>query len=361
MNGRLIADFEKRFPSETVIRAKLEQPVSQFSITVLFGPSGCGKTTILRCLAGLERPESGRITFEEEIWFDAGQSTCHPPQQRDIGFSFQDYALFPHLTVADNIAFGLRGTSAERRRTAAEMMQRFQLEGLAARFPHQISGGQQQRVALARVLVRRPRLLLLDEPLSALDATLRDELRTMLRSMLMSFEIPVILVTHDRMEAISLADQVIVMDNGQIQQTGPVNEVFSRPVNSRVADIVGIETVQTGEVVDVKDGLATVNVQGVLFAAVAPKEACRRVHLCIKGEDVTLSKGSPGTQSSRNHLSGTVNWMTPEGPLIRVGLDCGVELTSLITRSACEELELKNGNQVTASIKASSIHLIPLD
>lgn len=358
MSDMLIARFEKRFRGGAVIHAGLELPLRQFSATVLFGPSGCGKTTILRSLAGLERPESGTITFGDDVWLDAARSICRSPQRRDVGFCFQDYALFPHLTVGENVGYGLRGERSQCRRTVDAMLERFQLTGLERRYPHQISGGQQQRVALARALVRQPRLLLLDEPLSALDATLRDEIRLKLRKLLSGFEIPVVIVTHDRMEALALADQLVVMENGRIEQSGPVEQVFSKPSNSNVARIVGIETVETGDVIQVTDGLATVEVRGVPLTALAPPEPARRVHVCIKGEDVTLQKGVQGTQSSRNHLAGTIQWIASEGPLLRVGIDCGFELTALVTRQACAELDLKTGDRITASIKAPAIHLI---
>lgn len=360
MSGRLVACFEKRFSGGAVIAGRLELPADVFSITVLFGPSGCGKTTVLRALAGLERPESGTITFRGETWLDAAHSICRPPQQRDIGFGFQEYALFPHLTVRQNIGYGLRVKGAERQRTIAGMLERLQLDGLEDRYPHQISGGQQQRVALARALVRRPRLLLLDEPLSALDAALRDELRLRLRQLLSGFGIPVVLVTHDRMEAIALADQVVVMEGGRVRQSGPVEEVFSRPHDALVARIVGMETVLTGEVIRVSEGLATVDVNGVRLVAVAPTDPLRKVHVCIRGEDVTLQTGEPPRESSRNHLHGTVRWISPEGPLLRVGIDCGFELTALVTRPACEELGLRIDDRLTASIKAPSIHLMPM-
>ena len=360
MSGNLVARFEKRFDGGAVICAQIDFPTNGFSTTVLFGPSGCGKTTVLRSLAGLERPETGTITFDDEVWLDQERSICRSPQERGIGFCFQDYALFPHLTVSQNIGYGLRAKRPQRQRTIAEMLTRFQLTGLEHRYPHQISGGQQQRVALARVLVRQPRLLLLDEPLSALDAALRDQLRTKLRRLHSGFGIPIVLVTHDRREAIALADRVVVMDGGRVEQSGTVEEVFSRPSNSNVARIVGIETVETGEVIDVSDGLATVNVKGVRLVAVAPAGPQRKVQVCIKGEDVTLQMGERATQSSRNQLAGTIQWITPEGPLLRVGIDCGFELTALVTRPACDELGLRIGDQITASIKTPSIHLTPI-
>lgn len=359
MNGALVAQFEKRFHGGTVIRASLQLPANEFSTTVLFGPSGCGKTTILRALAGLDRPELGTIAMDNEVWLDTERSICRSPQERDVGFCFQEYALFPHLTVRENIAYGIRRKKPDRDSMLDEMLVRFQLTGLERRYPHQISGGQQQRVALARALVRRPRLLLLDEPLSSLDTTLRDELRIKMRQLLSGFGIPVVIVTHDRLEAIALADQIIVMDSGRVEQSGSVEQVFSKPLNSNVAKIVGIETIEVGEVIDVTEGLAVVDVRGVRLLAVAPAEPQRKVHVCIQGEHVTLQKGDPGPQSNRNQFAGTIQWITPEGPLLRIGIDCGFELTALVTRPACDELGLKVGDITHVSIKASSIHLVP--
>ncbi|HBN78230.1 MAG TPA: Fe3+/spermidine/putrescine ABC transporter ATP-binding protein [Planctomycetaceae bacterium] len=364
MTALLKAHFEKRYPGGTIITADFSQPSQKFSITVLFGPSGCGKTTILRSLAGLIRPEAGSIQCEEDLWFDEKKSICLPPQKRDVGFCFQDYALFPHLTVSKNIAYGLRLQKQKRNQIVSEFLERFHLTGLGDRYPHQISGGQQQRVALARALVRKPRLLLLDEPLSALDSTMRDELRLQMRKLLSQFKIPVVLVTHDRTEAISLADQMIVMKEGKTLQCGPVEDVFSRPNGAEVARIVGIETIEVGEVMNRKDGMATIEIQGVKLLAVDTVSLSRKVHVCIKGEHVTLSRGEAGALSSRNHLPAFVKWITPEGPLIRIGLECGenrsLELTSLITPVAAQELHLQIGSEVIAMIKASSIHLIPM-
>ncbi len=364
MTAMLEAHFEKRYPGGTLITANFSQPAREFSITVLFGPSGCGKTTILRGLAGLIRPETGFIKWEDDLWFDENKSVCLPPQKRDIGFCFQDYALFPHLTVSGNIGYGLRMEKQKRNQIIGEFLERFHLSELGDRFPHQISGGQQQRVALARALVRKPRLLLLDEPLSALDSTMRDELRLQMRKLLSQCLIPVVLVTHDRTEAISLADQMIVMTAGKALQSGSVEEVFSHPQGAEVARIVGIETVEIGEVIERKDGMATIEMQGIKLLAVDTESLARKVHVCIKGEHVTLSKGEAGTLSSRNHLPAIVKWITPEGPLVRVGLVCdgqrSLELTSLITPAAAQELHLQLGNKVIAMIKASSIHLIPI-
>jgi molybdate transport system ATP-binding protein len=187
------------------------------------------------------------------------------PQQRRIGYLFQEYALFPHLTVGGNIADGLRGVPrTERRRLVGEMLGLFRLGGLEDRYPNQVSGGEQQRIALARVLVRRPRLLLLDEPLSALDQPTREQLRPELRRVLVEFGIPVVLVTHDRTEAVALADHLIVLDHGRVRQQGAAEEVFNRPADVGLARIVGMENVQPGRVLHADGGLATVAVIEVL-------------------------------------------------------------------------------------------------
>ena len=367
----LVARFEKRFVHGPTIAAELAIPLG-FSVTTLFGPSGCGKTTVLRCLAGLERPDGGLIIAAGGTWFDSQKQICLSPQQRDIGFLFQDYALFPHMTVQQNIGYGLReklkaSNSAEpgnKRRIdprVDQMLQLLGLEGLEHRRPDQLSGGQQQRTALARVLIRQPKLLLLDEPLSALDATLRDQLRIELRRLLARFQIPVVVVTHDRTEAIALSDQIVVMESGKILQQGTVQQVINKPCGLTVARIVGVETVASGEVLSVHEGLATVQVGQVRLLAVAPAEPARRVHVCIRGEDVAIQRGVPIESSVRNQLAATIQSLTPEGPLVRVGLDCGFELTALVTRPAAEELHLQTGDRVTASLKAPAIHLIAHD
>src|SRR5436309_1509010 len=261
MADQMTADFEKRYNGGPTFRAALGLPVGRSHVTVLFGPSGAGKTTILRCLAGLERRGRGRVRCASETWVGTDAGVMAPPEARGVGYLLQDYALFPHLTVAGNITYAIHDLdSRERRVRLDEMIRLLRLEGLEDRRPAQLSGGQQQRVALARVLARRPRLLLLDEPLSALDTPLRERLRNELRTILAEFAIPVILVTHDRTEAIALADQVMLMDQGAIQQIGSVADVFSRPRNAGLARMVGIETVTLGEIVGSHDGLATVQV-----------------------------------------------------------------------------------------------------
>ena len=334
----------------------------EFSITVLFGPSGCGKTTILRCLAGLERPEQGQIRFGDVTWHDAARGVSLPPQRRGIGYLFQDFALFPHMTVARNIAYGLLGVPGpERRRRVAEMLELFRLNGLEGRYPGQISGGQQQRVALARCLVCKPRLLLLDEPLSSLDATTREELRRDLRHLLAGFGTPAFIVTHDRIEAIALADHLFVLDGGRVRQGGTVQDVFSRPADPEVARIVGVETVVPAWVVGVEGGLATVAVGEARLVAVYDGPTHHEVYVCVRAEEAVLQAGSGGPSSARNRLEAVVRRLIPEGAMVRVVLDCGFHLTALVTRPACEELGLREGGPITALLKAPAIHLIRRD
>jgi molybdate transport system ATP-binding protein len=359
MADEMTAAFEKAYDNGPSIRVDLRVPLGRPHVLVLFGPSGSGKTTVLRCLAGLERPTHGRIGFAGETWFDAETGVQTPPQARDIGYLFQDYALFPHLAVAGNIAYALKGTGAgERARRVEEMLQLLHLEGLENRRPAQLSGGQQQRVALARVLVCRPRLLLLDEPLSALDAPTREQVRGELRGLLRSQGIPIVCVTHDWVEALALADEVAVMGGGRVLQAGPPDEVFSRPADADVAAIVGVETVVAGRVVERMDDLAALEIDGVRLWAVEPSRRGEEFYLCIRAEDVTLEIGTLPSSSARNHLAGRVKDVRPAGAVSHVVVECGFALTALVTRQAERDLALKPGTPVTATVKASAVHLI---
>ncbi len=363
MAGKIVGEFSKRFSDGPVITAdNLSLTCNHSFITVLFGPSGAGKTTVLRCLAGLECPDAGSIRHGDEIWFDSEQAICLPAQRRNIGYLCQDYALFPHLTVEQNVGYSLRERpSGERTARVSEMIRLLGLEGFERRFPRQLSGGEQQRVAIARAVARRPRLLLLDEPLSALDLPTRLPLRGELRRVLLQLGVPVVLVTHDRLEALALGDDLVVIDRGKIAQRGPVEEVFSRPANLAVAGIVAVETVQPARVVKSEDGLFTVAVDEIRLAALAPDlpSGVTEVFVCIRGEDVILLQGDAARASPRNHLPATVKSLNREGPMMRVELDCGFPLMALLTKQACEEFALKEGDRVVALIKAPQIHLIP--
>jgi molybdate transport system ATP-binding protein len=359
----LTAAFEKHFPDGPAIKVDLCHPADACSLTVLFGRSGSGKSTTLRCLAGLERPESGIIRFGDEIWFDATRGIFLPPQRRRIGYLFQDYALFPHLRVAQNIGYGLGKIAApERARRIEEITALLGLAGLEDRYPRQLSGGQQQRVALARALVCRPRLLLLDEPLSALDAPTREHLRRQLRHWLVELRMSTIFVTHDRLEALALGDHVVVFEAGCVCQSGSVQQVFSAPIDRAVARIVGVDTIERGTVMQVADGLATVQVGPKQLIALAPssRNGGRDVYVCIRAEDVVLEKRSAdlSQSSARNHLLGRIRSVDREGPMMRVDLDCGFPLKALVTHQAYQNMGLRERDEIVAVVKAPAIHLI---
>jgi len=243
----------------------------------------------------------------------------------------------------------------------AEMLSWLGLDGLDRRMPSELSGGQQQRVALARAVAREPKLLLLDEPLAALDSPTRQRLRTELRPLLRQLAIPTVFVTHDRSEALSLGDHLVVLDLGRIIQRGPVQEVFSRPASLTVAGIVAVETIQPGRILEVRDGLATVAIGTARLTAVAGDlpHGTDDVFACIRAEDVMLSHDAEIHSSPRNRLSALVRAIVSEGPMTRIELDCGFPLTAVLTKQACAEMGLKEGAAVLALVKAPQIHLVP--
>jgi molybdate transport system ATP-binding protein len=332
--------------------ADLCLPLDESPVTVLFGPSGSGKTTLLRLLAGLDRPDDGAISFRGSTWYDGGRAICLPPQQRRAVFLFQEGALFPHLTVAANVEYAARGDTARR------LMDVFGLAELADRLPRALSGGQQQRVAVARALAAEPALLLLDEPLSALDAAARGRMRQELRRMLLSGGVPSIVVTHDRMEAVALGDWMAVMVNGRIRQAGPVEDVFRHPADAQVAESVGVENVLPAQIVSHHSGLLTLQVGAAQLQCVDSGET-GSVVACIRAEDVALTRDSPQLSSVRNRLPGRVLSVVFEGPLARVELDCGVPLVAVITAQSAAELQLKPGDVLCAVVKTTAVHLTP--
>lgn len=359
MADRLIASFLRQHAPAVSIRADLDLDAGDSRVMVLFGSSGSGKTTILRCLAGLDRPQEGFIRFGEEVWFDRAAGINRAPQQRRLAYVSQDYGLFPHLTVEQNIRFGMDATVPNAGDRIEAILQRVHLEGMAGRFPTRLSGGERQRVALARALARDPRLILFDEPLAALDLPLRDPMRRELRRFLRSIDVPSVIVTHDRLDALTLGDRMAVLSGGYIRQVGPVHEVFSRPVDLAVAASVGVETVVPGEIVDSTSGLMTVRVGASHIQVAQAAAVSRSVFVCIRAEDVILEASPRGDVSARNQLTGRVTVVQPEGGVVRVTVDCGFLLSALITRPACDELRIEEDSTVTAVVKATAIHLIP--
>jgi molybdate transport system ATP-binding protein len=355
MTGELSADFARRFPGGPLIRAALRLPADAFSVTALFGPSGSGKTTVLRCLAGLDRPDEGHIRFGAETWFDDRARIHLPPQRRGVGYLAQEYALFPHLTVSGNIGYGLGG--AGRWRRVGELVELFGLTAIMGRYPGELSGGEQQRTALARALARRPRLLLLDEPLSALDAPTREPLRRELRRRLAEAGTPAVLVTHDPVEALSLADAVLVLDAGRVRQSGPVAEVFANPADAAVARIVGVETVVPASVVGREGGQTTVAVGAARFVVAEGRAVPEECFVCVRAEEVALApRDAP---AGVNQLPASIRAVLPEGPRVRLELDCGFPLTVVIPLGDYRSLGIAEGSSVTALVPPEAVRLVP--
>jgi putative spermidine/putrescine transport system ATP-binding protein len=317
--------------------------VAPGELVALLGPSGCGKTTTLRLLAGLEDADEGRITV-------GGTDITHlPASKRDMGMVFQAYSLFPHMTVKQNVAFGLRlrrASHADRDRRAMEMLDLVGLSTQADRYSHQISGGQQQRVALARALAIQPKVLLLDEPLSALDAKVRAQLRDQIRRIQLEVGTTTLFVTHDQEEALAIADRVGVMRDGRIEQLAPPTEVYSRPATPFVAEFVGLTNRLAGTVSG-----ATVTVRGhelpLMDASVPPGP----VIALVRPEAVTLASGSSGDSGS---LAGTVIATTFLGATSRITVDLG-DTTILAQLPTADASSLPAGSRVTLTIRPDPV------
>lgn len=226
---------------ETMALHPTDMVVRQGQCTTLLGPSGCGKTTLLRMIAGLETPDAGTISIGDEVLYSADRNKDVPAHRRNFGMVFQDFALWPHMTVFENVAFGLRAGKKNKHVQAAvlEALDKVRLNGMEMRYPHQLSGGQQQRVAFARAVAIRPRLVLFDEPLSALDAVLREEMRIEMTSLVRDLGLTALYVTHDQVEAMSMSDEIVVMNSGRILQSGKPEEIYGRPSHSFVARFIG--------------------------------------------------------------------------------------------------------------------------
>ncbi|MEO0743129.1 MAG: ABC transporter ATP-binding protein [Bacteroidota bacterium] len=295
MSPLLIVDsLTKRFtPDGLPVVDALAFDVAQGELFALLGPSGCGKTTALRLVAGFEHADAGTIHLDGRVLADA--ATFVPPEQRGIGLVFQDYALFPHLSVAANVAFGLRRWArADREARVAEVLRLVGLNGMESRAPHQLSGGQQQRVALARALAPRPRLLLLDEPFSNLDALLRSEMRRDVRAWLQREGTTAVLVTHDQEEAMAFADRVAVMQGGRIEQMGTPEDVYHRPRTLFVAQFLG----QTNLMLTEAHGIQADSVLGHLTLH---REAEGTVLVSLRPEHLSLTL-TPETDHCRQGL-----------------------------------------------------------
>ncbi len=328
--------------------------------TAIAGPSGSGKSTLLRIAAGLLRPADGRVVLGEEVWLDTASGRNLAPEARGCGYVFQDYALFGHMQVWQNVAYGLRAMSrAERRRRADELLDRFGILRLAGARPATLSGGERQRVALARALAVAPRALLLDEPLSALDARTRASASRELAAVLRSAEVPALLVTHDFTEAAVLGDRVAVIDGGRIVQEGTPGELAAAPASAFVADFTGA-VVLTGVAREGPGGLTVVDLDGG-GSATSTDRRVGPVALSVHPWEIALEPaGAIAESSAQNHLQAEVVTVTEVGNRVRVGLTGPQPLVAEVTGVAVGGLHLAPGVRVTASWKATATRLVSL-
>jgi molybdate transport system ATP-binding protein len=333
--------------------------VRRGDVLAVMGPSGAGKSSLLRAIAGLLRPDSGRIALDGEQWFESESSREVASEARGLGYVFQGYALFPRMTAMDNVAYGLGGGKAERRARAAAMLERLGIGALADRRPASLSGGERQRVALARALAREPRLLLLDEPLSALDPRTRLAAAGELAAALAVAEAPAIIVTHSFEEAAILGDEVAVLDGGRIVQRGSAAELSARPASALVADLAGA-TVLTGVVAERRDGLTVVRLErGTIVSADEGPAPGERVSASVFPWELTLAAEAPAGESAMNHLTGEIVSVTEFGNRARVTIRTPQPLTAEVTSASVSRLGLRPGASVTATWKATATRLAP--
>jgi ABC-type Fe3+/spermidine/putrescine transport system ATPase subunit len=340
--------------------------VEEGEMFTLLGPSGCGKTTLLRLLAGFYTPDAGVIRFGDRVVNDV------PPHERGIGMVFQNYALWPHMTVAENVAYGLKLRKVappDRARRGGEALEKVGLSGLGARYPGQLSGGQQQRVALARALVLNPQMLLLDEPLSNLDAKIRVQVRAEIRKLQKALAITAVYVTHDQEEALAMSDRIAVFNLGQVCQVGPPKALYERPANRFVADFIGINnlvdgTVRSVEGVALRAETALGEIAAIHDGRLAPGERCV---VCVRPENLALashagSKAGSEHGGERNRFTGKIALASYLGNTLRYEVDLGAGVTFRAdVGDPWHHEQLAMGTAVTLSCAAGSALAIPAD
>jgi molybdate transport system ATP-binding protein len=332
-------------------------------ITILFGPSGSGKSSVLRCVAGLSRADAGRIALGETVLFDTADGIDLPPRQRHVGLVFQQLALFPHLSVAANIAYGLhRLPQAERSRRVAAIAESFHIADILERRPGQSSGGERQRTARARTLVTEPSALLLDEPLTALDHRIQSRIIEDLRRWNEARRIPVLYVTHAHREVYALGERMIVMDRGQVVATGTPHAVLDHPETGIVAELAGFENLLTGTIVSRRPDAGTMRVRlngSAVELEVPLSDAVREplVTIAIRGGDILLAMAPPAGISARNVIEGTIETLDRQGPTVVARVGAGVPVIVHLTPASAEELRLAPGSRVWLIIKTYSCRI----
>lgn len=333
-------------------------------ISILFGASGSGKTTLLDCIAGLTTPEAGRIAVQDRVLFDASTGANLPARDRQIGYVFQDLALFPHLTVEKNVEYGMsRLGPAERRRRAHAILESFRIADRHSRRPGEISGGERQRVALARALVTDPCLLLLDEPMTALDVPTKAKILDDLRAWNQTHRVPILYVTHNRDEVFALGEQVLVLENGSIIARGTPHEVMSAPLQEAVAQLTGFENIFDVVVTAAHQerGTMTCRIAGSQVELETPlvrAEVQAQLRVGIRAGDVLLATVRPVGLSARNVIPGRVTSLAQRDVIVMATVDCGVEMAVQLTLAARDSLDLQPGREVWLIVKTHSCHLL---
>jgi len=348
-------------PSSFVLDVSIE--VSP-GITILFGPSGAGKSTLLDCLAGLAQPDAGRIAVGGDLLFDSSGAIDIPARKRRIAYVFQTLALFPHLSVEENVGYGLSDLpEGEKRRRAGEILETFRVTKLRKQRPDQISGGERQRIALARSLVTEPRVLLLDEPLTGLDAQLKAAIVDDLRAWNAAKRIPILYVTHSREEVDALGERVIAIENGLVVSRGSPMDVLDAPRRKRLAQASGFENLFSGAVLELReaDGVMRVRLEESACEIEVPlgyAAAGDRVNVAIRAGDILLATERPHGLSARNAIEGLIISLEPRGTMVMARVECGVVFLAHVTPGAVRTLELTAGRKVWLVLKTHSCHLV---
>lgn len=333
-------------------------------ITILFGPSGAGKTTLLDCIAGVIGADFGQIEINGRVLFDSANNICIAPQRRRAGYVFQDLALFPHLNVETNVGYGLRGLSGSAHRLRVEeILQSFGIAHLRTSKPAEISGGERQRVALARALVTDPAVLLLDEPMAALDRATKSRIMDDLRAWNEAHPIPILYVTHNREEVFALGNFALVIEDGRIIAQGTPHEVMAAPQQETVAQLAGFENIFDAKVIAISEerGTMTCRIEGTNLELETPLVRSAigdALRVGISAGDILLATAAPVGISARNILPGTITSLTQRDVIITARVHCGVEIATHLTLAARDSLHLQPGNQVWLIVKTHSCHLM---
>jgi molybdate transport system ATP-binding protein len=364
-SGLLAASISKHFPADGgpgfALRVDISIPAG---ITILFGRSGSGKTTLLQSIAGLLRPDAGRIMVGQRVLFDSAAGVNTAIQRRAVAYVLQNLALFPHLTVEENVQYGLATLSrAERRQRALSVLESFRIAHLLKRKPREISGGESQRVALARSLVTDPCLLLLDEPLAALDLPTQQRLMDDLRAWNASHRIPILYVTHSQREVFALGERVIVLENGRVLAQGAPQDVLRAPRGETIAQLAGFENIFDGGVIAVHEsqGTMTCRLAGTQVELEVPlvrTSVGAPVRIAIAAGDILVATERPRSLSARNVLAGRIVSLEQQGVTVLAEVDCGLPFHVKLTPTARDSLRLALGREVWLVIKTYSCHLL---